>query len=210
MTNPQDQVARAAARLLLEQSVADIGAAITAARNAAGGGPPGPPPSRGRVRRHFVAMQQQSMGAEDWARRKRGILASVEECMVGLGWALPDLELRLAGRAAEGHVDGFEPIWMRLHADIDDGDLCLVLEEQEFEITSVGSIETHHGRMVRITAESEDFDLVLLRCPHRAQVIEGQNLVTGAPVALLDAASLARRLAEGVSDPPGSTPGEDG
>ncbi len=203
MTNPQDQVARAAARLLLEQSVTDIGAAIAAARRAAGGGPPGPPPSRGRVRRHFVAMQQQSMGAEDWARRKRGILASVEECMVGLGWALPDLELRLAGRAAEGHVDGFEPIWMRVHADIDDGDLCLILEEQEFESTSVGSIETRHGRMVRITAESEEFDLVLLRCPHRAQANEAHNPDTGAPVGLRAAPRRPRRAAPGVAGPPG-------
>jgi len=208
MTNLQDQVARDAARLLMEQSVEHIGAAITAARHAAGA--VGPPPSRGRVRRHLVAMQQQSMGAEDWARQQQGILASIEECMVGLGWAIDDLELRLAGRAAEGHVDGIEPIWMRLHAGIDDGDLCLVLEEQEFEITSVDSIQTRHGRMTRIAAESGDFDLVLLRCPHRAQVMEERNLITGAPVVLLDAASLARRLAGGVSDPPGSPPGEDG
>lgn len=184
-------------------------AAIAAARAAAGAGDL-PPPSRGRVRRHLVAMQQQSMGAREWALARHAMLAAVEECMAALHWAIDDLELRLAGRAAEGHIDGIEPVSMRLHSSVDDGSLCSVLEEQEFEVTGIGSLETRHGRMTRITAEAAEFDLVLLRCHHRSQVLERSNLVTGQPVSLLDVAAMSRRTAEGVSDPAADAPGESG
>ena len=204
-----DRIARDAARLLLEQSEPTLQAAIAAARAAAGAGDL-PPPSRGRVRRHLVAMQQQSMGAREWELARHALLVAVEECMVAMHWSIEDLELRLAGRAAEGHVDGLEPVSMRLHSSVDDGSLCSVLEEQEFEVTGIGSLETRHGRMTRITAEAAEFDLVLLRCHHRSQVLEPVNLVTGEPVSLLDVEALGRRTVDGVSDAAPDPPGETG
>ena len=69
-----------------------------------------------------------------------------------------------------------------------------------FELDRIDSLDTRFGRMTRIAAASEDMDIVLLRCPHREQVLDARNLVTGAVVALLDASGVARRLAEVVSD----------
>ena len=209
MSIDPDRIARDAARLLLEQSESTMRAAIAAARAAAGAGDC-PPPSRGRVRRHLVAMQQQSMGAREWSLSRHAMLVAVEECMVALHWAIDDLELRLAGRAAEGHIDGIDAVSMRLHSSVDDGSLCSVLEEQEFEVTDIGSLETRHGRMTRIAAEAAEFDLILLRCHHRSQVVEPVNLVTGKPVPLLDVQSLGRRTAQGVSDPDPDAASETG
>mgnify|MGYP004164229941 CR=1 FL=1 len=204
-----DRIARDAARLLHDGSETTVQAAIAAARSAAGGGTL-PPPSRGRVRRHLAAMQQQSMGADEFRRVRYSVLKAVEECMAGLHWAVEDLELRLAGRAAEGVVDGLEPVWMRVHSTVDDGVLCSVLEEQEFEVTGIGTLETRHGRMTRITAEAAEFDLVLLRCHHRSQVLEAINLVTGGPVALVELESFGRRIDRGLSDAGRDPSGETG
>ncbi len=121
--------------------------------------------------------------------------------MAGLHWALEDLELRLAGRAAEGHVDGVEPVSMRMHSAVDDAGVCVVLEEQECAVAGLGTLDTRHGRMTRIIAEAAEFDLVLLRCHHRSQVTDPLNLVSGSVVTLLDVEEFGRRFVHGVSDP---------
>jgi len=202
MSNPSDEIARAAARLLMEHTEGDIRSAIRAARSQVDGDPSEPPPTRERVRRHLVAMQQQSMGYELWARLRLGMLAAIEECMVALAWAIDDIELRLAGEAARGQFDGTTSVSMRLHSTIDDRALFRVLEDIEFEIAAVGVQESRHGRLTRIVAESEEFDLVILRCPQRTMVEEPVNLVTGRPVPIVDQAALAALIAQGLSDVP--------
>lgn len=205
MSNPSDEIARAAARLLMEQAEGDIRSAIRAARSEAGVDSIEPPPTRERVRRHLVAMQQQSMGYELWASLRRGMLTAIEECMVALAWAVDDIELRLAGEAALGRFDGITSVSMRLHSTIDDRALFRVLEDIEFEIAAVGVQESRHGRLTRIVAESEEFDLVILRCPQRIMVDDPANLVTGRPVPLLDQPGLAALIVDGVSDAPPAT-----
>ena len=78
--------------------------------------------------------------------------------------------------------------------------MCELLDSIDFELDRIDSLDTRFGRMTRITASSENLDIVLLRCQHREQVLDPCNLVTGSPVALLDASGVARRLAEVVSD----------
>ena len=205
----QDRIARDAARRLHDQAESTMRAAIAAARSAAGGDDAAVP-SRGRVRRHLMAMQQQSMGVEAWSVARHSMLRAVEECMAGLHWALEDLELRLTGRAAEGHVDGVEPVSMRMHSTVDHAGFCAVLEEQEFAVAEPGTLETRHGRMTRITAEAAEFDLIVLRCHHRSQVTDPRNLVDGSAVTLLDVDEFGRRFVYGVSDPGAEPASETG
>ena len=199
-----DRIARDAARLLHDGSETTVQAAICGPLRRRGGDAA----AAFRGGSGTSAMQQQSMGAASW--RVRHSVEAVEECMAGLHWAVEDLELRLAGRAAEGVVDGLEPVWMRVHSTVDDGVLCSVLEEQEFEVTGIGTLETRHGRMTRITAEAAEFDLVLLRCHHRSQVLEAVNLVTGGPVSLVELESFGRRIDRGLSDAGRDPSGETG
>ena len=199
MQSQTDRIAQRAARLLLEERAAGVQAAIHAAMETE---PSGDivPPGAGLVRRHLRALRDERFGPAGQAIHVRSRLSAIEECIASLDWSIDDLTIRVAGAAAEGRFDEHAPVWFRVHSVIDDPLLCDLLDSIGFELDRIDSLDTRFGRMTRIAAASEDMDIVLLRCPHREQVLDARNLVTGAVVALLDASGVARRLAEVVSD----------
>ena len=199
MQSQTDRIAQRAARLLLEERIVGVQAAVHAAMESEPGGDI-VPPAAALVRRHLRALRDERFGPAGQMTYVRQRLSAIEECIASMDWSIDDLTLRVAGAAAEGRFDEETPIWFRVHSSIDDPTLCELLDSIDFEVDRIDSLDTRFGRMTRITASSKNLDIVLLRCQHREQVVDPCNLVTGSPVALLDASGVARRLAEVVSD----------
>ena len=199
MQSQTERIAQRAARLLLEERFAGLQQAVHAAMETE---PPGDivPPGAGLVRRHLRALRDERDGPQGQVRHVQARLSAIEECLASLDWSIDDLTVRVAGAAAAGRFDEQTSVWFRVHCAVDDPGLCEVLDSIGFELDRIDSIETRFGRMTRIEATSDELDIVLLRCPHRDQVLEPANLVTGQPVSLLDAPGLTSMLADAVSD----------
>jgi hypothetical protein len=209
MSEQSDRIARRAAKFLQAGDVASLAEAITLAVQH-DASPCDCPPGDGLVRRHLRALRQQSLGTDGYAMYIRERYLLIEECMTALEWSIDDLHIRVAGKAAAGKFDEATPVRFRVHAQLDDGELCTLLEGHGFDIVRLHAVQTRHGRMTEVAAASPDVDIVVLRCQHRSQVTETRNLVTGGGVDLMDLAGVRQRiLSMGVSDsePPGP-PGE--
>lgn len=193
MPDPADHIARCAARLLHEGDVASLAQAIERAMQQDASSCESAP-AAGLVRRHLRALRQQTLGADGYAQFIRDRYLLIEECMAALEWSIDDLHIRVAGKAAAGRFDEAVPMRFRVHTQLEDSELCTLLEELGFEVDRVHAVQTRHGRMTEVAATSSDVDVVLLRCQHRSQVTEASNLFTGGAVDLLDLAGVRQQL----------------
>jgi len=114
-SDPNDRVAREAARRFVTGRARDEHAAIEAARTHLN--LPGAAPSLLLVRRHVEAMEQQAMGAEAWAAARRRRLEALEELITLLEEHALGERVLLVGRAARGHLTGADPVRLRVYTD---------------------------------------------------------------------------------------------
>lgn len=196
MKDPRtDAIAREAARLLDSGRAASVGEAIRAAAEALGfrdAEPPGP----GRVRKHARGLAMQALGSDGYAEAVREVWRAAERLMAVLEQAMPDVKTVLAGRAAEGLIDGGVTLNLRLYTSEPIAEIAQALVDFGYEEPVFGTADTRHGRMDRMRLVDEGLEIALIRCP--PHLAADADLFTGRPVRTATLAELRRKLA----DPP--------
>lgn len=189
-----DRLARRAARLVFDGARADLDSALHHLN--------APRRLVGLARRHLEAMRASSpeLAAESSRIGLRLALDVLE--------TLEDLEERLAddgcvhrgsllmGRIALGRHEPGDVLHVRHHSDRPLSELERELTLLEIRGATPRSLMTRHGRISTLEFELDGFDFRVLRCPPAQVPLGDRNLVSGAPVASLDRASLERHLAD--------------
>ena len=184
-----DEIARQAARILLDGRAAGIHEAIDLAVTASSHDG-APRPGEGRVRHHLSLMAMQAQGAEAYGRSVAAVLARAEQVMTTLEHAFEDLETRLAGRAARGLVDGGGPMHLRILTEQPVEAIGGALVELGYDEPAFGTLRSRFGVLSRLRVRDEDCEFLLTRCPPGLVPDEASNLVSGRPVPLLDLAGV--------------------
>lgn len=191
-----DELARRAARLVLDGDASDIGAALRRLG--------GDPTLRGRVRRHIEVLEQVDGGAE--ATRIR--IGEALEVAIAVMESIDDLEertadrgipfagVRLAGHPATGRLAVGEPIHLRHHGDRPAEDLARELEDLGATDLRMTSVETAWGRLASIEAGLDGVEIRLRRCPLGQVPLDAGHLQTRRPLAIADLPTIRRLLAE--------------
>jgi len=155
----------------------------TAARH-----PDAPRPTANHVRRHLRGLAEERLGREGYLQWQAEVLRRALEVMEGLAGE----RVVLAGRAAQGLLDGDPSLSLRVETARPIGELAEVLVGFGFPEPEFDSMKCQVGRLDRLRFHDEGVEVTLVRCPP-AQVSPGRrDLVTGEPVATLDEASLRR------------------
>ncbi len=190
-----DELARRAARLVLDGDAPDIGVALRRVG--------GEPNLRGRVRRHVEVLEQVEGGGE--ATRTR--VARALEIALSVMEAIEDLEertadrgipfngVRLAGHPGTGRLSVGEPIHLRHHGDRPVEDLARELEDLGVIELRLASVGTAWGRLASIEAALDGMEIRLRRCPVGQVPLDAGHLQTRTPLTLADPAAVRRLLA---------------
>ncbi|MCI0362710.1 MAG: hypothetical protein L0219_02445 [Phycisphaerales bacterium] len=194
MPDPRtDQIAREAARLIETGRSNTIDSAIRAAadnphlRGA-------PLPGHGRVRKHAQAMSMQALGEAAYNQQRGAIWQVAEQLMSLFEQALPDAEILLVGRAAEGHIDAGVAIHIRLYTNATDGEIARLLVEHGYEEPTFKTADSRFGRLSQICLQEDALEIVLTRCPPNAALPADKDLFTGKPIETMDLTTLRRTL----------------
>jgi len=188
-----DEIAREAARLLADGSVADVGDAIRAAVDRLGlrGSPR---PGHGRVRQHLQGLELQSSGDRAYAERVRSIWRAADELMTALETAVADAEPRLMGRGARGEFDGPVVLYVRIHTRRRIGEIAELLETYGYAAASFETADTRYGRFDRLRLMEPEAEFVITRCLPEMLCKARVDLFKRKPVAALTPAELRDRL----------------
>lgn len=188
-----DRLAQRAARLVFDGGRSDLESALNHLD--------APRRLMGLARRHLEGMRASALEPPGGSRRL-GLRLALDVLET-----LEDLEERLAddrcihrgsvlvGRIVDGQHEPGDVLHVRHHGDRPISELELELSLLEVREPASRSLMTRYGRIGTLEFELDGFDFRVLRCPP-AQIPRGaRNLVSGAPVASMDRASLERHLA---------------
>lgn len=152
--------------------------------------PDAPRPTANHVRRHLRGLAEERLGREGYLRWQADVLRGAIEVME----ALAGERVTLAGRAAQGLLDGDPSLHLRVETNRSIGDLAATLVGFGFPEPEFDSMTCTVGRLDRLRFEDEGIEVSIVRCPP-SQVAPGRrDLVTGKPVATLDEAALRRAI----------------
>ncbi len=188
-----DEIAREAARLMEFNCAWSIGEAIRAAASALGYHDVDLP-GHGRVRKHAQGLAMQALGSDGYARSVGDIWRVAERIMTVLAEAVPDAEPLLAGRAAQGLIDGGVTLHVRLYTQASIGDVAQTLVDFGYEEPGFETAATRFGRLDRLRLVDEGIEVLLTRCPPNVVSRSAVDLFTGKPVATAKLAELRAKL----------------
>jgi len=188
-----DEIAREAARLMGSNRTGSIGEAIRAAASALGYHDVNLP-GHGRVRKHAQGLAMQALGSDGYARSVGDIWRVAERIMTVLAEAVPDAEPLLAGRAAQGLIDGGVTLHVRLYTQASIGDVAQTLVDFGYEEPGFETAATRFGRLDRLRLVDEGIEVLLTRCPPNVVSRSAVDLFTGKPVATAKLAELRAKL----------------
>lgn len=177
-----DQIAHRAAVLLMEGESGSIDWAIHEARRLLDGSDV-PAPGPGRVRQHLAALLQERGGQAAYDALRAAHLEVIEEVMGALEWGLDDARLLLAGRAAQGKIDGPGAAHMRVYTRATIGEIAALLVDVECPEPAFETVDSRHGRLERLRVDVDGQSLVLTRCQPELWGDRQHDLVTGARIA---------------------------
>jgi hypothetical protein len=196
MNDPRtDAIAREAARLIESNRAASIGEAIRAAADALGFHGVDLP-GHGRVRAHARALAMQALGDTGYAESVRRVWQAAERLMTVLEQAMPQVDPLLAGRAAQGYIDGGVTVHVRLYTDAPIGDVARALVEYGYDEPAFETVNTRLGRLNRVRLEDDGLELVLTRCLPQMAGSADRDLFSGRPIRTATLAEVRRKLAE--------------
>ncbi|MBT8485465.1 MAG: hypothetical protein HKO59_03635 [Phycisphaerales bacterium] len=198
MPSPDD-IAREAARLVATGVSADVTHAIRLATERLGPSDAHAPGS-GRVRAHLRAMTEQTLGAEGYRAEVRRVWSIAETLMTLIEETLPDARTTLAGRGAEGKIDGGVTLHLRVGTERPLAELVDRLVTHGYEEPAFETANTRFGRLDRIRFVEEGTPVVVTRCLPSIRVEEQRDLFEGRPISVLDLDGVRARL--DVSPPP--------
>lgn len=149
---------------------------------------------------HLRAISESTLGREGHLRRSAEILRHALAAMELLEAAPLHAQTSLAGRAAQGHLEGEVVLHLRAVTDRPIGLIAAILvragfDEPEFDSFEARAGSVGCGRLHRLLTARDGVPISVVRCPP-SQVVPGRrDLVRGTPVATLDFQDLAARVA---------------
>ncbi len=173
-----DEIAREAARLMASSRSGSIGEAIHAAASALGYHDVDLP-GHGRVRKHAQGLAMQALGREGYARSVDDVWQAAERIMTVLTEAIPDAEPLLAGRAAQGLIDGGVTLHIRVYTQASIGDVAQTLVEFGYDEPDFETVRTRLGRLDRLLLEDDGIPVTVTRCLPEMAGRSGVDLFTG-------------------------------
>jgi len=188
-----DEIAREAARLMASSRSGSIGEAIHAAASALGYHDVDLP-GHGRVRKHAQGLAMQALGREGYARSVDDVWQAAERIMTVLTEAIPDAEPLLAGRAAQGLIDGGVTLHVRVYTHASIGDIAQTLVDFGYDEPGFETAATRFGRLDRLRLADEGIEILLTRCPPDVVGRSAVDLFTGKPVPTATLAELRARI----------------
>ena len=188
-----DEIAREAARLVESNRVGSIGEAIRAAASALGYQDVDLP-GHGRVRKHVQGLAMQTLGSEGYAQSVGDVWRVAERVMTVLAEAVPDAEPLLAGRAAQGMIDGGVTLHVRVYTQASIGDVAQTLVDFGYEEPDFETAATRFGRLDRLRLADEGIDVLVTRCPPDVVGRSGEDLFSDKPVSTATLAELREKI----------------
>jgi len=176
-----DEIAREAARLIESNRAGSVREAIRSAASALGYRDVDLP-GHGRVRKHVQGLAMQALGSEGYARSVGDVWRVAERIMTVLAEAVPDAEPLLAGRAAQGMIDGGVTLHVRVYTEASIGDVAQTLVDFGYEEPDFETAQTLFGRLDRLRLADEGIDVVVTRCPPNVVARSDDDLFSGKPV----------------------------
>jgi hypothetical protein len=183
MSSRSDILAQEAARRLAASEAPSIEAALRDAV-AAFGGEEWPLPTTTRIRRHLELATAAAVGQEAAASQRAAMIRSVIEVAEALQWAFEDLSIAAVGRLAEGFIDAFSPVHLRLYSTTDIAQIAEFLRAQECGDPVVTSQKTTTGIAERVECVADTLQLSFLKVPSRGDVMVKKHLMKGTPIAV--------------------------
>ena len=192
----EDRLALRAARMVLDGEAMDVATAVRRLE--------GPMRIVRLARRHLDGLKLAAVGPEGLIALRRHRL---EETLAVME-TIDDLEDRMAddrwvcrgvrvtGRIATGRFDPEHTVHLRHHGDRPLAELEDELECQEIREPFEGSTRTRHGMISSLGFRLESGLFRIHRCPPDQIPLDGPNLLTGEPVAVVDIAGLSRLIAD--------------
>jgi len=151
-------------------------------------------PGHGRVRKHAQGLGMQTLGSDAYAQSVSDVWRVAERVMTVLTEAIPDVEPRLAGRAAQGLIDGGVTLHIRVYTDASIGEVAQTLVDFGYEEPGFETAVTRFGRLDRLRLADEGIEVLLTRCPPDVVGQTEVDLFTGKPVAVAKLADLRAKL----------------
>ncbi len=188
-----DEIAREAARLMEFNCAWSIGEAIRAAASALGYHDIDLP-GHGRVRKHAQGLALQALGSDGYARSVGDVWRVAERIMTVLAEAVPDAEPLLAGRAAQGLIDGGVTLHVRVYTQASIGDVAQTLVDFGYEEPGFETAATRFGRLDRLRLADEGIEVLLTRCPPNVVGRSSVDLFSGKPVSTATLAELRGKI----------------
>ena len=122
-----------------------------------------------------------------WASRLRG--RALPDRIAG-----SDLVWLLAGRAAEGLIDGGVTLHVRLYTEASIGDVAQTLVDFGYEEPGFETAQTRFGRLDRLRLADEGVEVLLTRCPPNVVGRSGVDLFSGKPVSTASLAEVRGKM----------------
>lgn len=151
-------------------------------------------PGHGRVRKHAQGLAMQALGQEGYARSVDDVWQAAERIMTVLTEAIPDAEPLLAGRAAQGLIDGGVTLHVRVYTHASIGDVAQTLVDFGYDEPGFETAATRFGRLDRLRLADEGIEILLTRCPPDVVGRSTVDLFTGKPVPTATLAELRARI----------------
>ena len=152
-------------------------------------------PGHGRVRKHAQGRAMQALGSEGYAQSVADVWRVAERIMTVLAEAVPGAEPLLAGRAAQGLIDGGVTLHVRVYTEASIGDVAQTLVDFGYEEPGFETAATRFGRLDRLRLADEGIEVLLTRCPPNVVGRSSVDLFSGKPVSTATLAELRRKLA---------------
>jgi len=190
-----DHIAREAARLLHRGRAPTVAEAIRRAADQLGVDDPASWPGPGRVRRHVQAMSMQALGDAGYAESIRQVWVVAERLMTLLEASHLDVRTLLAGRAAEGHIDGGVTLHVRAYTDLPIGVLAETLLRFGYDEPEFDTARTRHGNMDRMRIGDEGQEIVVTRVPPGLESQAALDLFTDRRIEALTLDALRAKMA---------------
>ena len=194
MPDPRtDEIAREAARLMHTGCADDINDALDLAAKSLGYSS-ARLPGHGRVRKHAQAMTMQAIGDAAYHQHVRHIWEIAEQIMTVFEHTMPDVQMLLAGRAAQGLIDAGVTIHIRLYTRHSDVELARALIDFGYDAPEFTSIDTRFGRLQQIRLTDDGVEVALTRCMPELAAHASTDLTTGKSITTLSLPALRKQL----------------
>ncbi len=136
----------------------------------------------------------QAQGSEGYALSVADVWRVAERIMTVLAEAVPDAEPLLAGRAAQGLIDGGVTLHVRVYTRVSIGDVAQTLVDFGYEEPGFETAETRFGRLDRLRMADEGVEVIVTRCPPNVVVRSGEDLFSGKPLSTATLAELRGKI----------------